>query len=208
MKTICLTLAIFAILHRTNGGEADSKASDAAKLLVSKQIQNKYLVEGMDVVIRYGLYNVGDSVASDIVLTEAGFGTDDFDIAGGQTVVKFNRIPPKSNNSHVLVVRPKKFGYFNFTSAEVRYKSGEEGGVTKIGYSSDPGQGLIIALKDYERQFSAHMLDWMAFAAMTLPSLGIPFLLWHSSKAKYENIKVSKGEWNVIYWISIMLTNS
>ena len=36
----------------------------------------------MDVVIRYGLYNVGDTVASDIVLTEAGFGTDDFDVAG------------------------------------------------------------------------------------------------------------------------------
>ena len=35
----------------------------------------------MDVVIRYGLYNVGDSVASDIVLTEAGFGSDDFDVA-------------------------------------------------------------------------------------------------------------------------------
>ena len=78
---------------------------------------------------------------------------------GGQTVVKFNRIPPKTNNSHVLVVRPKKFGYFNFTSAEVRYKSGEEGGATKIGFSSDPGQGLIIALKDYERQFSAHMVS-------------------------------------------------
>ena len=46
------------------------------------KIQNKYLVEGMDVVIRYGLYNVGDSVASDIVLTEAGFSNDDFDVAG------------------------------------------------------------------------------------------------------------------------------
>ena len=132
----------------------------------------------------------------------------------------------------MLVVRPKKFGYFNFTSAEVRYKSGEDGGVTKMGFSSDPGQGLIIALKDYERQFSAHMvswnisielysrhnnffrnhakiqfynvyyafqLDWVAFAAMTLPSLGIPFLLWHSSKSKYESIKLSKGEW--IYFI-------
>ena len=33
-------------------------------------------------MIRYGLYNVGDTVASDIVLTEAGFGTDDFDVAG------------------------------------------------------------------------------------------------------------------------------
>ena len=50
--------------------------------MLSFQIQNKYLVEGMDVVIRYGLYNVGDTVASDIVLTEAGFGTDDFDVAG------------------------------------------------------------------------------------------------------------------------------
>jgi len=195
MKFIsCLFIAIFVFGKNANGGDTESKEADSAKLLVSKQIQNKYLVEGMDVVIRYGLYNVGDSVASDIVLTEAGFGTDDFDIAGGQTVVKFNRIPPKTNNSHVLVVRPKKFGYFNFTSAEVRYKSGEEGGVTKIGFSSDPGQGLIIALKDYERQFSAHMLDWVAFAAMTLPSLGIPFLLWHSSKSKYESIKLSKGE--------------
>ena len=42
----------------------------------------------MDVVIRYGLYNVGDSVASDIVLTEAGFGTDDFDVAGILFILK------------------------------------------------------------------------------------------------------------------------
>ena len=51
-------------------------------MILPFQIQNKYLVEGMDVVIRYGLYNVGDHVASDIVLTEAGFGAEDFDVAG------------------------------------------------------------------------------------------------------------------------------
>ena len=57
-----------------------------------------------------------------------------------------------------LVVRPKKFGYFNFTAAEVEYRDNEDITVSekRTALSSEPGQGLIIALKDYERQFSAH----------------------------------------------------
>ena len=35
-------------------------------------------------------------------------------------------------------------------------------------------------------------LDWVAFAVMTCPSLGIPFLLWWSSKSKYEAISTKK----------------
>ena len=35
---VCLALAVFAIVHCANGGEADSKTSEAAKLLVSKQV--------------------------------------------------------------------------------------------------------------------------------------------------------------------------
>jgi len=178
-----LSLLVLATLGLANS--AEDSGTGNAKLLVSKRIQNKYLVEGKDVVIHYGLYNVGDNAATEVVLSEVGFGPNDFDVAGGQTVVKFNRIPPKANNTHILVVRPKKFGYFNFTSAEVKYKYNDEEGF-KTSFSSDPGQGLIISLKDYERQFSAHMLDWIAFAVMTLPSIGIPFLLWHSSKSKYE----------------------
>ena len=43
--------------------------------------------------------------------------------------------------------------------------SEEEDSETKIGFSSEPGQGVIIALKDYDRQFSAHTVSWMIFGA-------------------------------------------
>merc|ERR1712080_346252 len=181
----------------TFASEADeavggSSGKNEARLLVGKHIQNKYLVEGMDLVVKYTLFNVGDAAAVDVTLTESGFGMDDFDIAGGQPTVKFDRLSPGINTTHALVLRPKKYGYFNFTSAEVKYRvSEDEDSEVRVGFSSEPGQGLIIALKDYERQFSAHTLDWVAFAVMTLPSLGIPFLLWYSSKSKYE--KIVKG---------------
>lgn len=173
----------------------DEEGTTDARLLVAKQIQNKYLVEGMDVVIRYNLFNVGDQPAVNVALVETGFGADDFDVVSGQTNVKIDRIPPHGNNSHTVVVRPKKYGYFNFTSAEVRYQNGDEPEApVQTGLSSEPGQGLIIALKDYERQFSSHMLDWGAFAIMTLPSLGVPFMLWWSSKTKYESLSRSKRD--------------
>ena len=78
----------------------------------------------------------------------------------GQSAVKFDRLAAGANTTHALVLRPTKFGYFNFTSAEVTYRvSEEEDSETKIGFSSEPGQGVIIALKDYDRQFSAHTVS-------------------------------------------------
>merc|ERR1712088_1115641 len=176
-------LLIFGLLVASVASEAEDvaaaeEANNEARVLVGKHIQNKYLVEGMDLVVKYSLFNIGDAAAVDLTLTENGFGMDDFDVVGGQSAVKFDRLAGGANTTHALVLRPKKFGYFNFTSAEVKYRvSEDEDSEIRYGYSSEPGQGLIIALKDYERQFSAHTLDWVAFAVMTLPSLGIPFLL-------------------------------
>merc|ERR1712223_1894288 len=119
-------LFISLMVATTFAAEAEDGAGGAAKnearLLVGKHIQNKYLVEGMDLVVKYTLFNVGDAAAVDVALTESGFGMDDFDIAGGQPAVKFDRLAPGANTTHALVLRPKKYGYFNFTSAEVKYR--------------------------------------------------------------------------------------
>ena len=71
-----------------------------------------------------------------------------------------DRIPPGGDNGHTIVVRPKRFGGFNFTSAAVEYRTsdGEEGEL-QVAQSSDPGQGYILPLKEYEKQFSAHMVS-------------------------------------------------
>ena len=45
--------------------------------------------------------------------------SDDFDVVSGQLEYKLDRLAPGGNASQTVVVRPRKFGYFNFTAAEV-----------------------------------------------------------------------------------------
>ena len=114
----------------------------------------------MDIVVKYNLFNVGDGAATNVKVVDNGFRADDFDLVSGQLKYKLDRVAPGANTSQTVVVRAKKFGYFNFTAAEVTY-SGEGGsGVVLTGLSSDPGQGVIIAARDYDRQFSAHLVSF------------------------------------------------
>lgn len=68
-----------------------------------------------------------------------------------------DKLASQANMTQTVVVRPRKFGYFNFTAAEVSYSSGE--GLRLTGLSSEPGQAVIIAARDYEKQFSSHFVS-------------------------------------------------
>lgn len=46
---------------------------------------------------------------------------------------------------------------------------------------------------DPKQAFRLPQLDWAAFGVMTLPSIGVPLLLWYSSKRKYDTPKAKKN---------------
>jgi len=191
LRNLIFGLLLFIVVTLGAGETpAGTEPEFGAKLLVYKQLLNKYVVESMDVVISYTLYNVGSVSAMGVHLKDDSFGPD-FELIG-QTDVVFDRIPPEANATHTLVVRPIKFGYYNFTAAQVTYKSGEGSQEIIQGFSSEPGEGYIAPFREFDKRFSPHLLDWAAFAIMSAAPLIIPFMLWHSSKSKYENVVSSK----------------
>ncbi|KAF6076008.1 signal sequence receptor subunit 2 [Phyllostomus discolor] len=163
MRLLAFMVALFAV----------TQAEEGARLLASKSLLNRYAVEGRDLTLQYNIYNVGSSAALDVELSDDSFPPEDFGIVS-------------------VVLRPLKAGYFNFTSATVTYLAQEDGPVV-VGFTSAPGQGGILAQREFDRRFSPHFLDWAAFGVMTLPSIGVPLLLWYSSKRKYDTPKTKKN---------------
>uniref|UniRef100_A0A8D2M1B2 Translocon-associated protein subunit beta n=1 Tax=Zonotrichia albicollis TaxID=44394 RepID=A0A8D2M1B2_ZONAL len=163
-------LAVFALVSVAH-------CEDGARLLASKSLLNRYAVEGKDLTLQYSIYNVGSSAALDVELSDDSFPPEHCGIVSGMLSVKWDRIAPylfiASNMSHTVVLRPLKAGYFNFTSATITYLA-QEGAQVVVGFTSAPGQGGILAQRDFDRRFSPHFVSTFPWTMeKTTPGIAI-----------------------------------
>lgn len=83
---------------------------------------------------QYTIYNIGNSVATNVVVSDSSFPPEAFEIQGGQFKFVIDRVPPQTNVTHVVIVQPKSYGAFNFSFAEVTYKASENAEDVSIWY--------------------------------------------------------------------------
>ncbi|CAK5078738.1 unnamed protein product [Meloidogyne enterolobii] len=154
---------------------------------------SEYAVENMDFVIEYVLYNVGDRTALKVTMDDRNsFPTQSFEIVKGFLHVHWEEIAPGENVTHSVIVRPRTFGIFNYTSAMVTYYPTNDAKQAIISYSTAPGEGNIYRLKDYERRFASKISVWIGFLLLAMPTTVLPFIIWFQVQKKYAKTQIGQ----------------
>uniref|UniRef100_A0A915MIZ2 Electron transfer flavoprotein subunit beta n=1 Tax=Meloidogyne javanica TaxID=6303 RepID=A0A915MIZ2_MELJA len=171
----------------------DKKPLNSARILTSKFTLSQYAVENMDFVIEYILYNVGDRTALKVTMDDRNsFPTQSFETVKGFLHVHWEEIAPGENVTHSVVVRPRTFGIFNYTSAMVTYYPTNDAKQAIISYSTAPGEGNIYRLKDYERRFASKISVWIGFLLLAMPTTVLPFIIWFQVQKKYAKTQIGQ----------------
>lgn len=173
---------------------AAQQSTTNAKLLVDKEILNKYIVEGRDIVVNYHLINIGGSLARNIKVIDDTFPSDRFDIINGYTSFTIAEVAPGANVTHTVVLRPKSnsWGPHRFGPARVEYKLNDAGQL-QLATTSELGEAYVVAARTFDRKFSSQFLDWFTFAILCVPSILGPYYLWHKSDSKFSNLAAKQA---------------
>lgn len=184
----CLLALSFGLFLASSNVSCQQTTTNA-KLLVDKEILNKYIVEGREVTVNYHLINIGGSVARDIKIIDDTFPSDRFEIVNGFTKFTIPAIKPGHNATHTIVLRPKQntWGPHKFGAARVEYKLNDAGQL-QLATTSELGDAFVVAARTFDRKFSSQFFDWVVFAILCLPSIAGPYYLWQKSDAKFSTI--------------------
>jgi translocon-associated protein subunit beta len=131
LKLVFLLVSVLLVQFSVTNGDATAAAPAAeeledARLLIAKNVLNNYLVEGSDLEVRYNIYNIGNLPATSVKLVDENFPAERFEYVSGFNTVRWPKVLPHSNVSHVAVVRPRFVGALNLTHATVTYLPNEK----------------------------------------------------------------------------------
>ena len=187
LASILTALLLFANLSVLRTQEPPNRAY----IVASKRILNTQIAEGRDITILYGIYNIGMKTAYDINLIDDSFNNSTLTFVTGLTDVTWAEIPPESNVTHTIILKPplESGNYLNFSSAILTYKHSREDELSIETPTSSPRLVSLMGNAEYSRKFEAHYMDWVALAVMILPTLVIPFGMFHHSQGRYSTNK-------------------
>eukprot|EP01147_Barroeca_monosierra_P008994 gene8995-1325_t len=182
----CVLLA--AVLLATTAAFAEE-----ARLIVSKDVVNNIAVADRDFTIRYSLYNVGDSEAKEITITDEGFTQDNsgFTIIGGLPSFKVLSLAPGANVTHNVIVNTPQPGYYNLTAARVTYYSAGND-EQKLAFSSMPRNVPMSPNIDFARIYDSHLIEWVIFLAASVTLVALPYKSYFDSVEKHQQILARK----------------
>uniref|UniRef100_A0A1I7U7H6 Translocon-associated protein subunit beta n=1 Tax=Caenorhabditis tropicalis TaxID=1561998 RepID=A0A1I7U7H6_9PELO len=180
----------FLLVAAVTCADVGTQTKDAF-VLAHKQPLSTYAVENMDFVLEYGLYNVGDKPAQKVTIDDRhSFPTNSFEIVKGLLHVHYEKIPAGGNVTHSVVIRPRAFGFFNYTAAQVTYYTDNEN--LHVTLTNTPGEGYIYRQREYDRRFAPKYTYFLIFFFIVAPTTLGSFLLFQQSKARFPNIVKKK----------------
>lgn len=182
---ICAAVLILGTMQLVSCQQATTNA----KLLVDKEIHNKYIVEGRDILVNYHLINIGGSVARDVKILDDTFPSERFEVINGYLTFIIPAVAPGANVTHSVVVRPRvnSWGPHRFGPARVEYKQNDAGQL-QLATTSELGEAYVVAARTFDKKFSSQIFDWTLFLLLCLPSLAGPYYLYHKSDSKFKNL--------------------
>jgi len=156
-----------------------------ADILAYKYHVTGYAVVDEDLVVTIKIFNVGESTAFDVTVTDE-WPEDYFGKASGIHSALFEKILPGGNVSHSFIVKPKMSGYFESNPAKVEYRYSPRGSVETT-YSNQIGTFDVDATNELARRTNPHWKEWGIFAVLGFCAILPAYYWWSSIVSEYEN---------------------
>ena len=198
MRSILVLFSILLICFAATDAQSTRRFSgfghqvEGPLLLAHKSLLDAEAVVDSPLTIQVSIFNVGDSAAYDIQLSDNQWIQDNAQVLStpthGTVHAAWPILLPGQNVTHIYLVSPLKGGAVNLEdTAAVVYYSNTGTAETHTRTLSTEVQGYFSVLyaSETERKAKPHMLEWLIFVGISIASLSLPYFQWTKSRSLF-----------------------